>query len=86
MKIQKGNGSIGDRATGVIARMIMNWWAKLLKIKLHELEIELHMIEIFVDDINIVVDETPLGAKIVDILRKTDPFASNCSENGLNLS
>ena len=55
--IQSYVGSIGDRATGVIAEMIIRWWIRKLKKKLNDLMIICHMLEIYVDDFNGVFDE-----------------------------
>ena len=60
LRVQSGNGSIGDRATGIIAQFVMIWWVKKFKNKLTTLGIEVDLLERFVDDINIVCDSTPL--------------------------
>ena len=52
MRVQKGDGSIGDRATGVIAEIVMIWWDKKFKGKLNELEVSYDVIKRYLDDIN----------------------------------
>lgn len=43
--VQEGNGSIGDRATGIIAQIVMRWWDQQFKNKLRELKINFDLIE-----------------------------------------
>ena len=51
LRIQEGNGSIGDRATGSIAQIVM-MWDKKFKMKLDELGIVYDLIKRFIDDVN----------------------------------
>ena len=66
MRVHSGNGSIGDRATGIIAQFVMIWWVKKFKKRLEALGIEVDLLERFVDDINIVCDSTQPGAEYSD--------------------
>ena len=52
LRVQEGNGSIGDRATGIIAQMVMVSWDRKFKNKLKELKIIFDLIKRFIDDIN----------------------------------
>ena len=63
LKVQKGNGSIGDRATGVIAQTVMVWWDRKFKNKLEELEVLFDIIKRYLDDINGVFDSLPPGTE-----------------------
>ena len=52
IRVQEGSGSIGDRATGVIAQLVMISWDRRFKEKLRELHIDFDLLKRFVDDIN----------------------------------
>ena len=52
LRVQEGNGSIGDRATGIIAQMVMVSWDRKFKNKLKELKIIFDLVKRFIDDIN----------------------------------
>ena len=52
LKVQEGNGSIGDRATGIIAQFVMIWWDRQFKAKLKELAVECDLLKRYIDDIN----------------------------------
>ena len=53
--LQEGHDCIGDKAIGVIALLVMIWWANTLKEKLEEVEIVNEMMKIFADDVNTIV-------------------------------
>ena len=45
LRVQEGNGSTGDRATGIIAQFVMVWWDRRFKLKLVELGVLFDMIK-----------------------------------------
>ena len=51
---QNKGGAIGLRLTGVVARIVMDRWARLLKEALEKAEVPVHMLEKYVDDVNLV--------------------------------
>ena len=52
LRVQEGNGSIGDRATGIIAQLVMVNWDRRFKMKLKDLQIVYDIIKRYIDDIN----------------------------------
>ena len=54
LMLQSGNGSIGDRATGIIAQFVMIWWERIFSEKLNNLSIQNDLLERFIDEVNIV--------------------------------
>ena len=50
----ENEGAIGLRLTGVVARIVMDRWARLLKEALEKAEVPVHMLEKYVDDVNLV--------------------------------
>ena len=65
LRLQKGNGSIGDRATGVIAQYVMIWWERVFKSKLTELNIVNDLLERYIDDINFMTEALEPGTDYV---------------------
>ena len=59
--IQEGTGSIGDRAIGVIAIVVMIWWSKEFKRTLAILQIENKFLKIYVDEVNGVFESLKPG-------------------------
>ena len=66
LRLQKGNGSIGDRATGIIAQYVMLWWERIFKEKLSGINIENYLLERYIDDINFVTDALEPGTDYVE--------------------
>ena len=66
LRLQSGNGSIGDRATGIIAQFVMIWWERNFKNKLQLLNINVDLLKRFIDDVNIVCDEIKPGTEYCD--------------------
>ena len=66
LRLQKGNGSIGDRATGIIAQYVMIWWERVFKSKLNELNIVHNLLERYIDDVNFVTDAMDPGTDYED--------------------
>ena len=64
--LQDGTGSIGDRATGVIAQYVMIWWCRKFGRKLKDLGIDVDLLEHYIDDINLVCDAVKSGIKYRD--------------------
>ena len=58
---QKAGGAIGLRLTGIVARIVMDRWARVFSITLKEAEIILHMLRKYVDDVNLVLATIPRG-------------------------
>ena len=60
---QMKGGAIGLRLTGVLARIVMDCWAKLLKEALDKARVTVHMLEKYVDDVNLATSfiETGFG-------------------------
>ena len=65
LRLQSGNGSIGDRATGIIAQFVMIWWERIFKNKLKNLNIQNDLLERYIDDVNIVCDAVQPGTDYV---------------------
>ena len=66
LHLQAGKGSIGDRATGIIAQLIMIWWDRTFKLRLNELDVKFDLIERFIDDINAIFDILKPGTEYKD--------------------
>ena len=66
LRLQRGNGSIGDRATGIIAQFVMIWWERAFMRKMNDAKIEVDLLERFIDDINIICDKVHPGADYVE--------------------
>ena len=64
--LHKGKGSMGDRAMGIIAAIVMIWWAKKLKLKFEELKIGNDLLKIYVDDVNGVYETIEAGIEYID--------------------
>ena len=52
---QKRGGAIGLRLTGVVARLVMDRWARIFLGHLSAGEVEVYMLKKYVDDINLVM-------------------------------
>ena len=61
LKVQEGNGSMGDEVIGVIAQFVMLWWERKFRAKLEELNLKNKLLERYIDDINTVFEETQPG-------------------------
>ena len=66
LHIQEGKGSIGDRATGIIAQIVMIWWDRQFKRLLKELKVNYDIIKRFIDDVNGVFDVIKAGTEYRD--------------------
>ena len=64
--IQKDEGSIGVRLTGILAEIVMLIWCKLLKEKLSTAGIVNSVLNRFVDDITTIQQVIPEGMKLVN--------------------
>ena len=51
------------RLTGVVARVVMDRWARLLKGALDNAGVSVHMLEKYVDDVNLVTSIIESGYK-----------------------
>ena len=61
--LQVGKGCIGDEAIGVIASIVMIWWADVFREKLKEVKIENDLLKIFVDDVNGIFCPVSVGTE-----------------------
>ena len=59
--LHEGKGSMGDRAIGVIANIVMIWWYEQLTSKFEDLKIVAHLLKIYVDDVNGLYDPIEAG-------------------------
>ena len=64
--LHERKGSMGDRAIGVIADIIMIWWSKQLRLKFEELNIVYEILKIYVDDVNGLYKPIENGVDFVD--------------------
>ena len=54
MRVQACGGPIGLRLTGVVARVIMDYWARKFRKLVDENELTVYMFKKYVDDVNLV--------------------------------
>ena len=64
LRVQQGNGSIGDRTTCAVAQIVMRWWDKKFKEKLSHLKIIYDIIKRYMDDINGVFNVIKPGTEL----------------------
>ena len=64
--LREGKGSIGDKAIGVIALLVMIWWEGKFKEKLVEVNIINEVLKIYIDDVNGVYKAVQAGTEYVE--------------------
>ena len=58
---QRAGDSIGLRATGVVAQIVVNRWKRRIMVKLAQCMVILYMISKYVDDVNLVLEKIKEG-------------------------
>ena len=81
LRIQEGNGSIGDRATGIIAQIVMIWWDRMFQKKLNDLQIVWDVIKRFIDDINGVFGVLEPGTEYNNGVLSVNPLKIESDRN-----
>ena len=66
LRVQEGNGSIGDRATGIIAQLVMVCWDRMFRRKPTELGVLFDMIKRYIDDVDGVLNVIEPGTEYKD--------------------
>ena len=79
LRVQEGNGSMGDEVIGVVAQFVMLVWEKEFKKKLVELSLKNYLLERYIDDINTVFEAVPPGTDYEDgkLVIKPDKMMKN---------
>ena len=70
---QEGGGSIGLRATGSVARSVMDKWCVRMREILNRFKIEIHLFKNYADDVALVTAKLQLGERYRDVAITSSP-------------